>query len=160
MKKQLKIENEIFYSSGHKYEITINPNDACQFFGNVRRLECFVMSIQKLLIVALDNYCIKYKLYIELSEPRAINKEDSRKSRSGSRLHLHGFIFCVDEVAIGEFLLKSQYLLSRFCDVQINAYREDYWPSYCVKQKAIMKALAKYYKVPVVLKHQMNLIKR
>jgi len=151
---------EIFYQRNTRYEITINPNDKHQFFGSVRRLELFVMSIQKLLIIAFDNYNIQYKLYLELSEPIAINKDCATKSSSGSRLHLHGTFECDSDIVMGLFLLKGQYYLSRWADIQINDYRKVYWPKYCCKQKLIMKALGKYHKVPMVLHDKMALIKR
>ncbi len=156
-------ENQIpesFYVSKRRYEITINPNDKHQYFGNVRRLELFVMDIQKLLVQALDNYDVRYKLYIELSEPRSINKDSTSKSTSGARLHMHGYIICDDTLIVGLFLLKSQYYLSRWSDVQINSFREEYWPKYCLKQRTVMKALGRDHAIPMVLKDKMKQIKR
>ncbi len=151
---------QVFYNILKKYEVTINPNDKHQFFGSPRRLELFVMDVQKLLIKAFDNYNVKYRLYIELSEPKAINKEDTRKCSAGSRLHMHGYILFDSNLVLGNYLLKSQYYLSRWADIQVNEYREDYWSEYCVKQKPVMKALSKHYKVSVVLHEKMPLIKR
>ncbi len=142
---------KVYFKEKMKYEVTINPNDKHQWFSRPRRLELFVMNIQHLLVTALDNYKIKYKLWIELSEPKAINKEDMKKCSSGARLHLHGYLYFENSLVVGEFLLKSQYYLSRWADIQVNSYRDDYWPDYCKKQKAVMKALSKAYKVSVVL---------
>ncbi len=151
---------QVFYGIQKKYEVTINPNDKHQFFGSPRRLELFVMDVQKLLIKAFDNYNVKYRLCIELSEPKAINKEDNKKCSSGSRLHMHGYILFDSNLVLGNYLLKSQYYLSRWSDIQINEYRKDYWPDYCAKQKLVMKALAVHYKIRVVLREKMSLIKR
>ncbi len=95
-----------------------------------------------------------------MSEPRALNKEDHKKCTSGSRLHLHGSLWCDTNLSMAHFLLKSQYYLTRWCDVQLNGYRKDYWPTYCKKQSALMKALATAYKIKVILTHNMAVIRR
>ncbi len=151
----------IFYKKNIKYEITINPNDKNQHYGSPRRLQLFIMHMQKLLQLAFDNYGIRYKLHLELSEPQAINKESTKtKSRSGARLHFHGTIAFPTDAIVGEFLLKSQYLLSRHSDIQINSYREEYWPKYILKQRRVIEAMAIQYKTPVVLTHDQPQIKR
>ncbi len=164
MKPVMEIEKEvpvIFYKKNIKYEITINPNDKNQYFGNPRRLQLFIMHMQKLLQLAFDNYGIRYKLHLELSEPKAINKESHKmKSTSGARLHFHGTLAFPSDAIVGEFLLKSQYLLSRHSDIQLNSYREEYWPKYILKQRKVIEALAIHYKTPVVLTHHQPEIKR
>ncbi len=150
---------EVFYKSNTKYEITINPNDKHQFHGNSRRLELWIMDMQKLITTAFDNYGIMYKLYWECSEPRSINKEDRKKS-SGSRLHFHGYFLCPNDVVMGNYLLQSVYKLSRWSDVQVNEYRPDYWPKYVSKQGKIIKALAKSYHIPLLLMDHQRIIKR
>ncbi len=154
-----KLEESVFYEIGKRYEITINPNDGGQYFGNIRRLELFVTLIHKRLVNAFDNIGVEYKLWIELSEVRAINKEAFEKSSSGSRLHLHGYINFPNNVVLGNYLFKGQYKLSRHSDVQVNLYREG-WLNYCTKQRVVMKALAKHYKVPLKLTHGMAKIVR
>lgn len=139
-----------------KYEISINPDDKCQFFGSPRRLENFITKIHPLLIKCLDNYGIEYNLWLELSTPHI----NINKSSSYPRLHYHGTITLKSSVICGQFLLKSLYLLSRFSNVTYNCYRKDYWPDYCTKNKKLMVSLCKYYKVPYKLKHKMPLIKR
>ncbi len=151
---------EIFYKSNIRYEITINPNDKHQFYGKPRRLQLFVMDIQKLLIKAFDNYDIEYKLCIELSEPRSLNKENSKKCKSGARLHMHGYLLMPNDLAVGNYLMKSTYYLTRWSDVQVNEYRKCYWAEYCHKSDNVMKALANHYKIKVVLTQKMPLIIR
>ncbi len=147
---------KVIYKSGHRYEITINPNDKHQFFGSPRRLEIFMTKLHALLVDALDNYKQEYKLFVELSEPHInVNSKSPLP-----RLHFHGTIKFVNELAVGQFLLKSLYKLSRFSNVTLNDYREDYWPKYISKQSLVMKALAKYYKVKVTIKNKQPLIIR
>lgn len=152
---------KLVYTPKTTYEITINPDDKHQFFGSPRRLELFTKTSQQLFIHGLGDYGIQYRLYPELSEPKALNKECREKSSSGSRLHYHGTIYLKDDAAVGLFLLKSQYCLTRWADVQINDYREEYWTKYCVKQKDIMKVLCKKCsKLPYIIHDQLGEVQR
>ena len=152
-------EIEVFYKSNIRYEITICPNDKHQFHGSPRRLQLWIMDMQKCLTKAFDYYGILYRLYWELSEPRAINKEDNKKS-SGSRLHFHGYVEFKSDLIVGNFLLKSLYMLGRWSDVQVNSYRKAYWSKYIVKQSLVVKALSKDYAVPICLKDHQKEIRR
>ncbi len=156
----LSIEPIVFYKKSIRYEITINPNDKHQYYGKTRRIELFVSFIQSCLKLCFDNYGIQYKLYLELSEPRAINKDYHKKSSCGARLHLHGWFMCPTDLSVGNYLLTSQYLLSRHSDVQINEYRKE-WLTYCKKQSPVIKALAKFHsKVPYVFVPKMAQVVR
>ncbi len=117
--------------------------------------------MQEEMIKCFDNYNINYYLVLELTEPTALNKTGTPgKSKSGSRLHLHGWFEMPTLLSVGHYLLKSQYLLSRHSDVQINCYRAG-WIGYCKKQSSIIRQVAKMeHRVPYILKPKMALIRR
>ncbi len=154
---------ELFYTEKTTYEITISPNDKSQYFGSPRRIELFTMKVQSILTKALTNNGVEFKLWLELSEPKEINKEAYKKSKSGSRLHYHGTIRFPNEIAVGLFLLKGQYLLSRTMDVYISnkGVKRIEWIPYCRKQRGIIKLLCyTQSKTPHILEHTMSTIKR
>lgn len=135
--------DSIFYKKGTKYECTISPSDKYQFFGQHDRLLKFLTFIQSRLSVSFTDWDASFTFFLELSEPTALNKDDPKKCSSGSRLHIHGYFEFPTSLSVGQFLLNGQYWLTRYSDVQINAYRADYWPKYCRKQQHIIKMLCK-----------------
>ncbi len=154
-------EVKSFYNVRTRYEITINPCDALQYFSKQNRIILFVTQLQKHLNNALTDNDIQFNIYLELSEPVALNKSDPRKSSSGSRLHYHGTIYFPTALAVGKFLLHSQYLLIRFADVQINPYRPEYWDKYITKQCKIMAEVGLHFKhIPTRLTHKSLIIHR
>ena len=91
------------------------------------------------------------------SNPRSLNASTFGKGKVAfSRLHLHGTIICKTNAILGDFLLKSQYRLSRWSDVQINEHRPVYWSAYCSKQSLVVTALSKMRSIITIKKYKHN----
>lgn len=118
----------IFYKTGNKYEITINPCDKYQFNNKPARIaqfiECIVKKCYDTLAESTD-----YELVLELSEPRHSNF----KIGTYPRLHLHGVITVKNCITFLETTLSK---LMQWSDYQINQFdRPAYWGDYLKKQK-------------------------
>lgn len=123
---------KFLYSEGI-FEITVNPADKYQHFHSNQRLQNFFLSTQRLINKVFVNLGIPYTLYVELSMPHV----NINKNTKLPRLHYHGTITLTKESS-GDLLLHGLYKLSRWCNVTINDYRDDYWPNYATKSKDIM----------------------
>lgn len=159
----MKIDSEqkplLTYENNTVYEITITPDDKHQFFHKRDRLVLFAMTMQGFFRQCFDRYDIKYELYLELSEPVSLSRVARNKSVA-SRLHFHGTIKFPSLLSVGNFLLHSQYSLTRHSDIQINPFRTE-WIPYITKQNKIMMELCKHNrKIPYRYTHDMAEIVR
>lgn len=109
------------------YEITFNPDDKHQYFGNDLRHIKSKEDVKEL----FDKLPVKYLLYQEISI-----QQHSNKSLSQNRLHYHGYIKVIDAFTMA---LTGMYKMTRLGDYQLNPVREE-WYSYCTKQDYLYKS--------------------
>lgn len=118
-----------FYVPGTWYAITLCPSDAFQYFGKANRFKSFYSKIYE----ALLPMHFKYKMYIELSEPRGTIRGD------GPRLHAHGIMYFPDVYSVKKFLLYDLYLLTRIGILEIDTIDDMLrWQVYCRKHISIL----------------------
>lgn len=138
-------EPKAFLTTGIVYEMTLNAPDRGQYFNKETRATKCVEHYST--ILELMRPYADYTFYPELSQIRNSNPEKQHYCR----WHYHGFIKFKDNLALAQWLVHSQYKLSKTVDYQINAYREEYWNKYCTKQEEIMKPLCKSLNIPYIL---------
>lgn len=154
--KEKSEKDRLQYREKKWYEITINPNDKLQFWGEPLRFPKFMARLDKVCKESLEMYGVKYELIAELSNPHINVNALSAKPR----LHFHGRIKFETLLIAAEFQLLGLYKLSRQCNITINEYRGKEWDDYTLKNEAIMNALSRYYSTRHVLKHKTPILKR
>ncbi len=131
-KKDKSINFKLMFLPKKYYSITINPDDAHQYFGTTSRLT----RANNFMYEQIINYPIygtQLQLYMELSEPM-----DNTMSKNGPRVHWHGFLYMDDEKAVRNFLSNIWYKLSRFSKFDIDTCDVEIWKRYCEKQQKII----------------------
>lgn len=113
------------YKSNTAYEITINFDDQHQLPNDDDR----VMKCKRLLQNIMDLNTWNYHLRPELSQPKWGH------SRKMTRVHYHGIIYFKNNKEVRYFLQNQLNKLFKISSTCINAFRQDYWPSYITKQK-------------------------
>ncbi len=132
-KKTLK--SKIMYAPG-AYSITINLNDAHQYFSKPYRLQK-AKSFLNEQIIYYPTKGLHYCLYCELSEPL-----NNTLSINGPRIHFHGILFMDSPKAVRYFLLQGWYRLSRYSKFDLDSIgNPEVWHQYCIKQQHIMHTL-------------------
>lgn len=124
--KQINVRDKWY--NNVKYTFTVNPNDACQFFGKSRRS----FRVQEAVISLIDNLkkYATYTLYPEYSQP-----ECRTAKYAGPRMHYHGTITFHD---LFGFLELGYYKLARWCMFEIDSIQdESIWETYIKKQQDI-----------------------
>lgn len=130
----MKLSPSNFLEKGF-YAITINPDDKHQYFGKKDRLKLFRDFLHAQLL-QLSEWHIDYSLCLELSEP----KNNSKFSKNGPRLHVHGIIRFKATLSIKNFLLMGIYNITRYSNYDLDTIEDmQIWYNYCHKQQHIMK---------------------
>ncbi len=111
------------------YEITLNPNDKHQYFGNDLRHIKSRQDIQQL----MESLNVKYLLYQEISI-----QQHSNPTLPQNRLHYHGIIKVTNPF---EFTLTGMYKMTRLVDYQLNPFRSE-WLDYCTKQRYLYNTVS------------------
>lgn len=86
----------------------------------------------------------KYKLYLELSDPKFIDK--SNKSWKYPRLHLHGIIEWDSPMDLLHWKLNIMPYITKYGNIQMNEYRPNYWNTYIKKDHKWWKKIIKTIK--------------
>jgi len=125
-------KSECFYKVNTFYSITINPENHYQFFSKIDRkhlVKKFFYDVLRKHLQTLHN--IKYKLYVEVSEPRDILKY----GYDGPRVHFHGTVFFSNRADIEYFLLFQIRALCKHASCEIDTIKDlGIWLQYCKKQ--------------------------
>lgn len=86
----------------------------------------------------------KYKLYLELSDPKFIDKHG--KSWKYPRLHLHGIIEWDSPIELFYWKLNIMPHVTNYGNIQFNEYRPNYWNDYIKKDHKGLKKIIKHIK--------------
>ena len=151
------------YRCKRKYEITISFNNNYQFiqsnpiikkevkdlmFGietpndTITRLLEFCKFIKDEYLLYFERS--KYKLYLELSDPKFIEKCDKRWKYP--RLHLHGVIEWDSPMDLLSWKLNIMPHITKYGNIQFNEYRPNYWDKYIKKDHKYWKSIIKSIK--------------
>lgn len=131
-----------FFETGTYYEVTICPEDKCQFFRHTNRLGKFKSWFYQNITSQFEGK-VKYYLRLELSEPKQVGNRVL-----GPRLHAHGFFEFSKNSDICKFLLYSVPNLARNCIVEFDSCNDmSIWKAYCDKQKEVINVLYTNYNV-------------
>jgi len=124
-----------FYHLNTMYSVTFNPNNNYQYYNKLDRHILVKNLYNEVLSKGLVRYHnIKYKLYIEISEPRgfAKNKYD------GPRVHLHGTVKFLKLTDLKYFLLYQYRAICKIGTLDIDTIKDkSHWHKYCTKQKIL-----------------------
>lgn len=119
-----------FYTPNTWYSITLCPSDSFQYFGKPDRYRKFYNTLYE----ALLSVHFKYKMYIEISEPRGVIKGN------GPRLHTHGILYLPTRKSVKNFLLEDIYKLTRIGIIEIDTIDDMMiWQQYCRKHFDILR---------------------
>ncbi len=131
-----------FIETNTVYEFTINGSDAVQSC-NFKTLYLRYTRARKLLREILSAGKVKYNLLPELSTPQygRIGKNHL------PRVHFHGVIRFPTEDSIIEWLLVDAVKLAKYGSYQMNTFRPERWPGYCMKHKKLFTKLPGNYEL-------------
>jgi hypothetical protein len=151
------------YRSKKKYEISISFNNKYQFVQSnpVMKEEVkdlmFGLETPNDSITRLTQFCdfikdeyiryferSKYKLYLELSDPKYIEKCDKRWKYP--RLHLHGVIEWDSPMDLLHWKLNIMPHITNYGNIQLNPYRVNHWDKYIKKDYKWWKKILKEIK--------------
>ncbi len=158
--KNDNVKSKFNFRCKKKYEISISFTNQYQFVQNnpivkkevkdlmfgietpndsITRLIQFCDFIKDEYLLYLERS--KYKLYLELSDPKFIDK--SGKSWKYPRLHLHGIIEWDSPMDILHWKLNIMPHITNYGNIQINEYRPHYWQPYIKKDHKWWKKIIK-----------------
>lgn len=146
-----------------KYEISISFTNEYQFVQKNHVVKKEVKSLmfgieeKNSSIARLTQFCdfieneykhylegSKYTLYLELSDPKFIDK--SSKSWKYPRLHLHGIIEWDSPMDVLNWKLNIMPHITNYGNIQFNEYRKNYWQKYIKKDHKWWKDMIKSIK--------------
>ncbi len=122
------------------YEFTISGTDNVQL-TTFNELKNRYKRNRRLLWEILKESKVKYKLLPEITMPQY----GRANKNSLPRIHWHGVIAYPDDEAITNWLLIDAVKLAKYGSYQMNVFRPEYWPGYCLKHhKLFSKTLGSY----------------
>lgn len=123
-----------FYEKQKWYSLTIKPIDKHQYIHKEDRLSRFVQFVNEQLL-CWDTYKFKYRLYVDISEPKQVNHLSV-----GPRLHLHGIILFPCTKSVLNWSLYAQTRLGQWSSIDIDTVKDmEHWIGYCSKYKKYTK---------------------